>query len=45
MRKNPDDYKVLAFLPTARQTQFSAAVMTQMGLQAGAYTRPLLSST
>jgi len=32
MRARPDDYKVLAFLPTARQTQFSAAVMTQMGL-------------
>jgi len=32
MKAHPDDYKVLAFLPTARQTQFSAAVMTEMGL-------------
>jgi ATP-dependent RNA helicase MSS116 len=33
MKARPDDFKILAFLPTARQTQFSAAVMTQMGLE------------
>ena len=32
MARRPDDYKILAFLPTARQAQFSAAVLTEMGL-------------
>lgn len=28
----PDSYKILAFLPTARQTEFSTAVLKKMGL-------------
>eukprot|EP00442_Polarella_glacialis_P001812 CAMPEP_0115077110 /NCGR_PEP_ID=MMETSP0227-20121206/16803_1 /TAXON_ID=89957 /ORGANISM="Polarella glacialis, Strain CCMP 1383" /LENGTH=900 /DNA_ID=CAMNT_0002464331 /DNA_START=69 /DNA_END=2771 /DNA_ORIENTATION=+ len=32
MERNPDSYKILAFLPTARQTEFSTAVLKQMGL-------------
>lgn len=32
MAINPDDYKVLAFLPTARQTQFSCAVLQAIGM-------------
>jgi len=32
MAAHPNDYKVLAFLPTARQTQFSAAVFAELGL-------------
>ena len=30
--RRPSDYKVLAFLPTARQAQFSTAVLAEMGL-------------
>lgn len=30
--RRPEDYKILAFLPTARQTQFSTAVLKKMGL-------------
>ena len=32
IERRPDDYKILAFLPTARQAQFSAAVLAEMGL-------------
>lgn len=32
IQKRPDDYKILVFLPTARQTQFSAAALKHMGL-------------
>jgi len=32
IQKQPDDYKILVFLPTARQTQFSAAALKHMGL-------------
>ena len=30
--RRPADYKILAFLPTARQAQFSTAVLAEMGL-------------
>jgi len=30
--RRPDDYKIIAFLPTARATQFNTAVLTNMGL-------------
>ena len=30
--RKPTDYKILAFLPTARQTQFTTAVLRHMGL-------------
>ena len=32
MAARPADYKVLAFMPTARQVQFSTAVLIEMGL-------------
>ena len=32
MAARPADFKILAFLPTARQAHFSAAVLEQMGL-------------
>jgi len=32
MAARPEDYKILAFLPTARQAQFSTAVLLEMGL-------------
>ena len=32
-RRRPDDFKIIAFLPTARQTQFAAAVFAELGLQ------------
>jgi ATP-dependent RNA helicase MSS116 len=32
MASHPEEYKILAFLPTARQTQFSAAVFAELGL-------------
>lgn len=32
MAAHPDSYKIMAFLPTARQAQFSTAVMKEMGL-------------
>jgi len=32
MASRPSDYKILAFLPTARQAHFSAAVLEEMGL-------------
>lgn len=32
IERSPEDYKILAFLPTARQTQFSTAVLRSMGL-------------
>lgn len=32
IERRPDDYKILAFLPTARQTQFSTALLKKMGL-------------
>jgi len=32
IQKRPDDYKILVFVPTARQTQFSAAALKHLGL-------------
>jgi len=32
MQRRPDDYKIIAFLPTARATQFTAAVLQNRGL-------------
>eukprot|EP00961_Rhodomonas_salina_P022636 303953-Rhodomonas_salina.3 len=32
MARRPDDYKIIAFLPTARATQFHTAVLLNMGL-------------
>lgn len=33
MEDRPDDYKILAFLPTARHAQFLTAVLSEMGLE------------
>jgi superfamily II DNA/RNA helicase len=33
MAARPDDHKVLVFLPTARQTQFTAAVLAEVGVE------------
>jgi len=32
MQRRPDDYKIIAFLPTARSTAFNTAVLQNMGL-------------
>lgn len=32
IQKRPDDYKILVFMPTAKQTEFSAAALKNMGL-------------